>query len=198
MIHGALGQLWAFTTFVSLLFAIILGVYLWKMSSEEEITFKEKGKGESKEERRKEKEEIPTAVKSEVKKSPPKTEKGLPLSFSWKKKFATEDFLLKILEKGDVEACQKTLKQVYVSPELFEKYKEVFPENFLKTFKPNEEAASLWAKQSSLPLSSTITILEAKRRIARFQPAVVLTEDKDVIDFAESKKIPAYRFEDIF
>jgi hypothetical protein len=193
MIHGALGQLWAFTTFLSLFSAIILGVYLWKISSEEELTLEEKGESE---ERREEK--TPTTEKSKTKKSFPKTEKSSSLSFSLKKKFATEDFLLKILESGNIEACQKTLKQIYVSPEVFEKYKEVFPENFLKTFKPNEEAASLWAKQSFLPLSSTITILEAKRRIARFQPAVVLTEDKDVIDFAESKKIPAYRFEDIF
>ncbi len=195
MIHGALGQLWAFTTFLSFLSAIVLGIYLWKISSEEEVTFKEKGEYK---ERKKAKEEIPTVAESKVKKSLLKTEKGPPLSFSLKKKFATEDFLLKILENGDVEVCQKTLKQIYVPPEVFEKYKEVFPENFLKTFKPNEEAASLWAKQSSLPLSSTITILEAKRRIARFQPAVVLTEDKEVIDFAESKKIPTYRFEDIF
>jgi hypothetical protein len=195
MIHGALGQLWAFTTFLSLLFAIVLGVYLWKISSEEEITLKEKGESKK---RIEEKGETPTAEKSKTKKSSPKTEKIPPLSFSLKKKFATEDFLLKILESGNIEACQKTLKQIYVSPEVFEKYKEIFPENFLKTFKPNEEAAALWAKQSSLPLPSTITILEAKRRIARFQPAVVLTEDKEVIDFAESKKIPAYRFEDIF
>jgi hypothetical protein len=36
VIHGALGQLWAFTTFLSLLIVIVLGVYLWKMSKDGE------------------------------------------------------------------------------------------------------------------------------------------------------------------
>jgi len=35
LIHGALGQLWAFTTFLSLLVVIALGVYIWKMSKDE-------------------------------------------------------------------------------------------------------------------------------------------------------------------
>jgi hypothetical protein len=192
MIHGALGQLWAFTTFLSLLVAIALGIYLWKISSEEreeEINFYEKGK----------REEVSPIFKEEATSKVPQKTKGISaITFSMKRKFATEDFLLKIVESGNVDECIKILKQVFVSPETFEKYKNIFPENFLNTFKPNEEMAELWAKQSSLSPSSSMVILEAKRRLARFQPAILLSEDKKVLDFAKSKGIPAYQFEDIF